>query len=82
MRKDGNDHRIHLEFADFSDEKFFKLFEKYIVRNANSLGMNEQEMNMLLSYWNNPETFNLREAVQSQPSFEEILDQIREFFKK
>ena len=41
MRKTGKDHRIHVEFADFSSHDFFTLFEKYAVRNANSLGMNE-----------------------------------------
>jgi ADP-dependent phosphofructokinase/glucokinase len=40
MRKDG-DHRIHVEFGDFTDMEFFKLFDKYVVRNSNSLGMNE-----------------------------------------
>jgi len=34
-------HQIHIEFADFSNQKFFDLFEKYVVRNANSVGMNE-----------------------------------------
>lgn len=41
MRADGSDQRIHVEFADFSSSEFFKLFEKYVVRNSNSLGMNE-----------------------------------------
>jgi hypothetical protein len=27
------------------------MFEKYAVRNANSLGMNEQELQLLLEYW-------------------------------
>lgn len=36
-----NKHIIHVEFADFSNIKFFSLFEKYAVRNADSLGMNE-----------------------------------------
>ena len=46
---------VHVEFADFSDPKFFQLFEKYAVRGANSLGMNEQEMLMLLDYWSGKE---------------------------
>ena len=52
--KEQGDHRIHVEFADFSSMDFFKLFEKYAVRNSNSLGMNEQELKMLLKYWDNP----------------------------
>jgi len=42
---------IHVEFADFTDHKFFHLFEKYVVRKANSLGANEQELLMLISKW-------------------------------
>ena len=66
MRKQG-DHMIHVEFADFSSIKFFKLFEQYSVRNANSLGMNEQEMAMLLDYWNG--ISDLNSAKESKPSF-------------
>ena len=40
MRQE-KDHVIHVEFADFRDPYFIELFEKYVVRNANSLGMNE-----------------------------------------
>jgi ADP-dependent phosphofructokinase/glucokinase len=40
MRESG-DHRIHVEFADFTSNDLFKIFEKHAVRNANSLGMNE-----------------------------------------
>ena len=47
------DHRIHVEFAHFSNIEFFELFEKFAVRNADSLGMNEQELTMILDYWTN-----------------------------
>lgn len=50
--KAKDDHRIHVEFAHFSRLDFFKLFEHYVVRNADSLGMNEQELIMLLDFWN------------------------------
>ena len=74
----GTDHRIHVEFADFSSIEFFKLFEKYAVRHANSLGMNEQEMSMLLDFWAHQEagtsSDTLFEAKDSAPSFQEILD--------
>lgn len=79
MRTTG-DHRIHAEFGDFSNVEFFKVFEKHAVRNANSLGMNEQEIKMLLRYWKNPDIQSL-EAVNSQPGFNEILKDVRTFFK-
>ena len=80
--KSTGDHRIHVEFADFTDMEFFKLFERYAVRNSNSLGMNEQELIMLLDFWSqDPERINAK-ARNSQPSFEEILDQLKEFFVK
>ena len=41
-----------MEFAHFSREDFFKVFEKYAVRQADSLGMNEQELITLVNYWN------------------------------
>jgi ADP-dependent phosphofructokinase/glucokinase len=47
----SSDHRIHVEFAHFSNLEFFKLFEKYAVRHADSVGMNEQELVMLLDLW-------------------------------
>ena len=51
MSENGEGHRIHAEFADFTSYEFFRLFEKYVVRGSNSLGMNEQELSMLLDYW-------------------------------
>ena len=35
------DTMIHIEFGDFSNEEFFALYDKYVIRNADSLGMNE-----------------------------------------
>jgi ADP-dependent phosphofructokinase/glucokinase len=35
---------IHIEFGDFSNEEFFALYDKYVIKNADSLGMNEQEL--------------------------------------
>jgi len=40
MKEEGKN-IIHVEFADFSDIEFFELFEKYVVKNSNSIGMNE-----------------------------------------
>ena len=69
MRK-NKDNRIHVEFADFSSIEFFQLFEKYVVRNSNSLGMNEQEMAMLLDYWaEGSASDGLDKAKDSKPSF-------------
>lgn len=42
---------IHVEFGHFSRMDFFEQFERYVVRNADSLGMNEQELIMLLDFW-------------------------------
>lgn len=50
LKKSG-DHRIHVEFAHFSSLDFFRLFERYAVRHADSLGMNEQELILLLDFW-------------------------------
>jgi ADP-dependent phosphofructokinase/glucokinase len=44
-------HKIHVELAHFSSLDFFKLFEEYAVNHADSLGMNEQELILLLDYW-------------------------------
>ena len=44
MKSDGKDHRIHVEFAHFSRNDFYQLFEEYVVKNADSVGMNEQEL--------------------------------------
>ena len=55
-----------MEFADFNGDEFFRLFEKHVVRNANSLGMNEQELLMLLEYWKDG---HVAGAKDSKPSF-------------
>ncbi len=47
----GKGHVIHAEFAHFSNLDFFRIFEKYAVTHADSLGMNEQELILLLDFW-------------------------------
>ena len=42
---------IHVEFGHFSSKDHFVLFDKYAVRNADSLGMNEVETKLLLDLW-------------------------------
>jgi ADP-dependent phosphofructokinase/glucokinase len=49
--KQTGDHRIHAEFASFNNLQTFELFEKYVVRNSDSLGMNEVEVQLLVDYW-------------------------------
>lgn len=49
---------FHVELAHFSSFDHFKLFEKYAVRNADSLGMNEVEMQMLLDYWKDGDDYD------------------------
>ena len=48
---DGQKHVYHVEFGHFSNQEHFLMFEKYAVRNADSLGMNEVELQMLLELW-------------------------------
>lgn len=43
--------------------------------------MNEQELKMIIDYWADPKNLDLRSAAESKPSFNEILDQLRTFFK-
>lgn len=73
------DTMIHIEFGDFSNEEFFALYDKYVIRNADSLGMNEQELQMVLDHWNNEK--NLNEAKNSKPNFEDIIMQLKQFFE-
>jgi len=42
---------LHVEFASFATNELFKIFEKYAVMNADSLGLNEQELVLLLKHW-------------------------------
>lgn len=42
---------IHVEFGHFSSKTAFELFDLYAVRNADSLGMNEIEMKLILDLW-------------------------------
>ena len=64
---------IHVEFADFTDHKFFNIFVQHVVQKANSLGMNEQELLMLLEYWDGKRDF-LFQAKESMPTVDTIID--------
>ena len=50
----------------------FSLFEKYAVSNADSLGMNEQELKLILDYWQGNHE-NIMDASDSKPTLEGIL---------
>jgi ADP-dependent phosphofructokinase/glucokinase len=75
-----SDKIIHVEFGDFASLDFFKQFEKYIIRNSNSLGMNEQEIKMILDYWEDPFLKSF-EVSKQQPTIEEVISDIKKFFK-
>jgi len=65
----ADDHRIHVEFGHFSSLDHFGLFEKYAVRNADSLGMNEVELDLVLQYWDGKVT-DINKEIDSTPNLE------------
>lgn len=67
MRLKSDKHKIHVEFGHFSKIEAFQAFEKYAVRNADSLGMNEIEMKMLLDYWKG-DLHDINKVSESNPS--------------
>ena len=69
----GQNHMFHVEFGHFASLDHFKLFEKYAVKNADSLGMNEQEIVTLLDYWNG-ELEDINEEKSSHPSLGSVLE--------
>ena len=64
---EGQRHVFHVEFGHFSSLEHFKLFEKFAVKNADSLGMNEVEMQMLLDYWTG-ELIDINQEKQTMPT--------------
>lgn len=70
---------IHVEFGHFSHSGHFKLFNLYAVRNADSLGMNEVEMKLLLDLWDGKLT-DINEQESYQPSVDEVLKQTAKLF--
>jgi len=77
----GEQHIIHVEFGHFSSIESFKVFEKYAVRNADSLGMNELELKMLLDYWKG-DLKDINEKSDSTPSLEHVLEQTNQLFSE
>ena len=77
---EGQRHMVHVEFGHYSDLEHFKLFEKYAVRNADSLGMNEVEMQNLLDFWSDKLT-DINEESNSSPSLATVLELTDGLFK-
>jgi ADP-dependent phosphofructokinase/glucokinase len=75
----GEQHMIHVEFGHFSSLSSFALFEKYAVSNADSLGMNEVEMTMLLDFWKGT-LHDINQESDSEPPLDQVLVQIEELF--
>ena len=73
-------HVIHTEFASFPSNEFFELFEKYVAKNSHSLGLNEQELGILLKFWSGKE-YDVTKAEDSTPSVEESLRELNYFYK-
>ena len=64
---------IHVEFGHFSSKSAFELFDLYAVRNADSLGMNEIEMKLILDLWTSNLSDIKDDSLNSSPSLEEVL---------
>ena len=70
-----------MEFGHYSNLDHFKLFEKYAVSNADSLGMNEVEVQMLLDYWSG-NLVDINEQRQTQPSLQTVIESTADLFKQ
>jgi hypothetical protein len=57
------------------------LFERYTLRNADSLGMNEQELKFILKLWKNELDESMKVSSDSKPSFVDVLHDLKEFFR-
>ena len=77
----GERHVMHVEFGHYSNIEHFELFVKYAAMNADSLGMNEVEMQMLLDYWNG-ELGDINEEKSSQPTLQDVLVRTDDLFKQ
>ena len=70
--------RIHFEMASFVDEELFKELSEHIIPNADSLGMNEQELPNLVSMLLHG---NISVVSDSNPRTAVTLDQMREVYR-
>jgi ADP-dependent phosphofructokinase/glucokinase len=78
MHREGK-HKIHAEFGHFSSLEHFSLFEEYAVRNADSLGMNEVELQLVLDFWAGKVT-DINDSIDSSPNLEQVLALTKQFF--
>jgi ADP-dependent phosphofructokinase/glucokinase len=78
MHREGK-HKIHAEFGHFSSLEHFSLFEEYAVRNADSLGMNEVELQLVLDFWAGKVT-DINASIDSSPNLEQVLALTKQFF--
>ena len=70
----------HVEFGHFSSNEHFGLFEKYAVRNADSLGLNEVELQTIIDYWNN-DLEDINEEKTTQPELGTVVQLTDQLFK-
>uniref|UniRef100_A0A6G1SKR1 ADP-dependent glucokinase n=1 Tax=Aceria tosichella TaxID=561515 RepID=A0A6G1SKR1_9ACAR len=71
--------KVHMELASFTEEALLGAIRDLIIPHVDSLGMNEQELPMLLSYLNEGDV-NTRS--ESYPRVATILDQMRQLYKQ
>ena len=77
---EGQEHMYHVEFGHFSSIGHFSLFEKYAVRNADSLGLNEVELQTIVEFWNN-DLEDINEEKSTQPELGAVIKMTQELFK-
>ena len=70
--------RIHFEMASFVDDTLFQELTEHVVPNADSLGMNEQELPNLLSMLVHG---NISVVSDSNPRTAVTLDQMRDVYR-
>ena len=78
---DGKRHVFHVEFGHYSNLPHFELFERYAVANADSLGMNEVEMRMLLDYWEG-QMDDINAHKVTQPTISDVLTMTDQLLSK
>jgi len=71
------DTRVHFEMASFVDESLLSELTEHIIPQADSLGMNEQELPNLHSLLTKGEVTTMAD---SNPRIAEVLDQMREVY--
>ena len=70
---------FHVEFGHYSSNEAFALFDKYVVQNADSLGMNEVEMRMILDFWED-QSNDVNGVKDTKPTVADVLKMTDEIF--